>query len=158
MKKLVKVAIVVGVGALVVKKVVDYRRDKKVKIDDVFEAKEKEKEVVDVEYEDVIDVDERICPDYVYEEEVVGKAVNDNIEGAAKFEGLKDLDKWLEKYERKVMNYFKENPNALAFVLNGMMALMYGKKYGIKGFIGYVLFVRFVMKYANEIANMFHVA
>ena len=156
MKKLVKVAIVVGVGALVVKKVVDYRRDKKVKMDEVFEAREEEKEVVDVEYEDVIDVDERICPDYVYEE--VGKAVNDNIEGAAKFEGLKDLDKWLEKYERKAMNYFKENPNALAFVLNGLMALMYGKKYGLKGFIGYVLVVRFAMKYANEIANMFHVA
>ena len=35
---------------------------------------------------------------------------------------------------------------------------MYGKKYGLKGFVGYVLVVRFAMKYANEIANMFHVA
>ena len=155
--KMKNVVIVAGlglVGALVVKKVID--RKKANKIDEVFEARKEENEVVDVECEDVIDVDERICPDYVYEE--VGKAVNDNIEGAAKFEGLKDLDKWLEKYERKAMNYFKENPNALAFVLNGLMALMYGKKYGLKGFVGYVLVVRFAMKYANEIANMFHVA
>lgn len=155
--KMKNVVIVAGlglVGALVVKKVIDR---KKAKIDEVFEARE-ENEVVDVECEDVIDVDERICPDYVYEEEVVGKAVNDNIEGAAKFEGFKALDKWLEKYERKAMKYFKENPNALAFVLNGIMALMYGKKYGLKGFIGYVLVVRFAMKYANEITNMFHAA
>ena len=158
MKKLVKVAIVVGVGALVVKKVVDYRRDKKAKMDEVFEAREEEKEVVDVEYEEVVyDEDECIIPKERWEE-FYGKAVNDNIEGAAKFEGFKALDKWLEKYERKAMNYFKENPNALAFVLNGIMALMYGKKYGFKGFIGYVLVVRFAMKYANEIANMFHVA
>ena len=154
MKNVVVVAGLGLVGALVVKKVIDR---KKAKIDEVFEARE-ENEVVDVECEDVIDVDERICPDYVYEEEVVGKAVNDNIEGAAKFEGFKALDKWLEKYERKAMKYFKENPNALAFVLNGIMALMYGKKYGLKGFIGYVLVVRFAMKYANEITNMFHAA
>ena len=154
--KMKNVVIVAGlglVGALVVKKVIDR---KKAKIDKVFEAREEENEVVDVECEDVIDVDERICPDYVYEE--VGKAVNDNLQGAAKFEGLKDLDKWLEKYERKAMKYFKENPNALAFVLNGIMALMYGKKYGLKGFVGYVLVVRFAMKYANEIANMFYAA
>ena len=154
--KMKNVVIVAGlglVGALVVKKVIDR---KKAKIDKVFEAREEENEVVDVECEDVIDVDERICPDYVYEE--AGKAVNDNLQGAAKFEGLKNLDKWLEKYERKAMKYFKENPNALAFVLNGIMALMYGKKYGLKGFVGYVLVVRFAMKYANEIANMFHAA
>ena len=154
--KMKNVVIVAGLGlvsALVVKKVIDR---KKANIDKAFEAREEENEVVDVECEDVIDVDERICPDYVYEE--VGKAVNDNIEGAAKFEGFKALDKWLEKYERKAMKYFKENPNALAFVLNGIMALMYGKKYGLKGFIGYVLVVRFAMKYANEIANMFHAA
>lgn len=156
--KMKNVVIVAGlglVGLYAAKKLIDR---KKAKIDEVFEVREEENEVVDVECEDVIDVDERICPDYVYEEEVVGKAVNDNIEGAAKFEGLKDLDKWLEKYERKAIKYFKENPNALAFVLNGLMALMYGKKYGLKGFIGYVLVVRFAMKYANEIANMFHVA
>ena len=154
--KMKNVVIVAGLGlvsALVVKKVIDR---KKANIDKAFEAREEENEVVDVECEDVIDVDERICPDYVYEE--VGKAVNDNIEGAAKFEGFKALDKWLEKYERKAMKYFKENPNALAFVLNGIMALMYGKKYGLKGFIGYVLVVRFAMKYANEIANMFRAA
>lgn len=155
MKNVVVVAGLGLVGALVVKKVIDR---KKANIDKVFETREEENEVVDVKCEDVIDVDERICPDYVYEEEVVGKAVNDNIEGAAKFEGFKALDKWLEKYERKAMKYFKENPNALAFVLNGIMALMYGKKYGLKGFIGYVLVVRFAMKYANEITNMFHAA
>ena len=154
--KMKNVVIVAGlglVGLYAAKKLIDR---KKAKIDEVFEAREEENEVVDVECEDVIDVDERICPDYVYEE--VGKAVNDNIEGAAKFEGFKALDKWLEKYERKAMKYFKENPNALAFVLNGIMALMYGKKYGLKGFVGYVLVVRFAMKYANEIANMFHAA
>lgn len=154
--KMKNVVIVAGlglVGLYAAKKLIDR---KKAKIDEVFEAREEENEVVDVECEEVIDVDERICPDYVYEE--VGKAVNDNLQGAAKFEGLKDLDKWLEKYERKAMKYFKENPNALAFVLNGIMALMYGKKYGLKGFVGYVLVVRFAMKYANEIANMFYVA
>ena len=105
--KMKNVVIVAGlglVGVLVVKKVIDR---KKANIDKVFEAREEENEVVDVECEEVIDVDERICPDYVYEE--VGKAVNDNIEGAAKFEGFKALDKWLEKYERKAMKYFKEN-------------------------------------------------
>ena len=151
MKKLVKVAIVVGVGALVVKKVVDYRRDKKAKMDEVFEAREEEKEVVDVEYEEVVyDEDECIIPKERWEE-FYGKAVNDNLQGAAKFESLKDLDKWIEKYERKAIKYLQENPNAIQYIIHGAIALMYKKRYGLKGLVGYGLFVRFVMKYANEL-------
>lgn len=152
MKKLVKIAVIAGVGYLVVKKVVDMR---KAKVEDKFDEINNEEEIVDVEVENVkeekIDEDECIVPPLKKE----GKVVNDNIQGAAKFEGFEFIDKWLENYERKIINYLKENPNALVNIINGVIALLYGRKYGLKGFVGYCVFVRIFVKYGNEIVCMF---
>ena len=125
MKKLVKV---VGLGLVV--GAVGYVAVKKVK-----ERLVKQDDCIDVEYVEVEDNNE-------------GKAVNENIVGATK-NVFESIDKIAEKYERIVIDYFKENPKAIISLFNIAIVIMYGMKYGLKGFIISALVIRWLAKYAN---------
>jgi hypothetical protein len=125
MKKLVKI---VGLGLAV--GAVGYVAVKKVK-----ERLAKQDGCIDVEYVEVEDNNK-------------GEAVNENIVGATK-NAFESIDKILEKYERIVIDYFKENPKAIITLANIAIVIMYGIKYGFKGFIISALVIRWLAKYAN---------
>ena len=134
MKKLLVVAGLGLVGVYVAKKILDKKKENK-----------------EVQNEEVENVEE------VQNDKEKGKLQDDEyIVGAAKFEGfISSIDKWLEKYERKCINYFKKKPEALAYIFDAILGIIIGKKYGIKGVIICAVSMRWLGKYKDELVSMF---